>query len=381
VCPAEVLFSDQGYSPAFDLAAAQEALNMAVSNILSAHDALGLQNIWSPPGNNVRAAQLSAGLRLIQSKIKPEPLQLAAVAKDAYLLVELLVKQMEILSGVNAVSRGQPEASLGKDASGKALSIIEAKTAQFASALIMSSYAFQEDVLTCMARLLGAHLEEPRQVSLAGRFQMSFRKSYSQKTFQSFDRVVIESGNPALKSFAGKMDLAQTALTAGWTRVPEEFLHVLTTGKIEPLFEADLSQLALIAQEKDTLLQGGVAPVLKSDYHGLHLREEIALLNSPEVRTNPQLTAAVLGHCLVHQLMLYLPDVRDLQAQCGWQVPPVSPGGNLVLMAQMPPNYAASFSPQEQKFLATPPAPAEGAMEKTGKTTGADSGETPPQGE
>lgn len=354
VCPAEVLLAPLGYSIGFDLQGPQEAMNMGISNILTNLDTFGVQYIWSEAGNTFSAATLSGGLRLLQSKVKPEAMQLATQAPDAYKFLEFLNLMMELISGINSVHRGQPEASLK---SGKALSIIESKAVQFASALIESYYQLIEDVTTTMVKVLGAKIGESKRVfTIAGRHAgRTLQREMSGADLKKVSRVVVDSANALSKTISGRKEISEELVRNGWVRTAEEYLTVLTTGRLEPILETDQMTLALIASEKEALMEGKIAPVLKSDYHSLHLREELALLSSPEARFDEALTSNILGHCLVHIAMLYLPDVRDLQVAQGFQVPqlgPMVPPGMLDQIGGS--EYGDALGPIDQAILQAP---------------------------
>lgn len=352
-CPNEVLLTSDGWSPGFDLQGIQEAINMIASALTTNLDSFAVQNIWTPTTSPVRQATLTHGLRLLQSKQKPEPLQLTANPKDAYAYLEMMVRQGETVSAINSVRRGTPEKSLD---SGRALSVVEAKSIEFLSGAIQSYYQLVEDVCTCMVRILGAHQRTRKHIQIQGQFNTALQE-YGAETFQKVDRVVVDAGNPLTRTLAGKLDLAEKFLDKGWLRVPEEIEMVLNTGRLDPILQADTAQLLLIASEKETLLRGELAPVLKTDYHSLHMREEVALLSTPEVRQQEQLSANVLSHVLTHAAMLYLPDVIDLQSMMGYQAPQVQPGLAPAIMQQIDPAQlgATDLKPNDVGFLTTPP--------------------------
>lgn len=352
-CPAEAMFCGEGYSPGFDLQGPQQALNGTVSSLLTNLDALGVQSIWSPPGNTITAGQIAKGLRLLQCKVKPEPIQLTANPKDAYTFVETMNKMMELLSGIDSVTRGQPESTLK---SGKALSIVESKAIQFANGAITNYFSLVERFCTALVRLLAFKLEEgnPRVVRIAGPFNTMLQKDYGTKQLRAVERIRVEAGNPLQRTVSGRFDLAEFFVSQGWVKTPEEAMSVFLTGRLEPIYQADQAMLAGLTAERDALLAGKVVPVLKTDYHSLHIREAAALLNTPEVRLNNQLAAVILGHVLTHTAMLYLPDVRDLQIAQGYQVPPLSPMIPPGLLESIPGEYQDSFNMVDRTFFATP---------------------------
>lgn len=354
--PGEILLTSLGYSPGFDLQGPQEAANMILSSLVTNFDSQAIQNLWSPPGNNLSAAQVAGGLRIIQSSEKPEPLQLLQNPSDAYKFFETVIQQMELTSGVNSVLRGQPEASLK---SGKALSLIETKAVQYASGLIQSYYHLFEDVATCMIRILSAKLSEghPKVVEIAGKRDSMNFEVITREDLSRVDRIVIESSNPLSKTLAGRMEWAEKFLVNGMIKSPEQLMQVFTTGRLEPIYEAERATLGLIASENEALMRGEVAPVLKTDNQSLHLREQVALLSTPAVRQNEEVAANVLGHCLVHVAMLYLPDVIDLQITQGFQVPQLTETIPPGILTGINPEYQGSFSEQDLQILTMPPNP------------------------
>lgn len=378
VAPADAMLTPFGYSPGFDLQGPQECLNMMTSNITSTHDAHGVQNLWSPPGNALSAAQFQGGLRIITSKIEPKALNLASTAPDAYKFIELVIKSMEYLSGINSVVRGQPEKSLQ---SGRALSIIESKAYQYAAGFVQSYYQMIEDVMTTFVRMYETKLVEgkERPIEIVGQFgAASLTTQFGQGQLKQIERVVVESGNPLQRTVSGRLDLARMFQEMGWLQSPEQALEVLQTGRIEPLLQAATAQVQLVHNENDGLLAGQVQPINKGDYHQLHIREQLALVSLPQVRQDQKRASDILAHVAVHIAMLYLPDVIDLQIKAGWPVPQnpalAPPAGVLGMIQQSP--YAGNFNQQDMDlFMAM-----SGAPPASGGAASPPGGQQPPQG-
>tara|TARA_Y100000593_G_scaffold94790_1_gene196049 strand:+ start:4269 stop:6404 length:2136 start_codon:yes stop_codon:yes gene_type:complete len=314
--PGELLLSPFGYTPAFDLQGIQEAINAEYSTTATNHAAFGVQKIWSKTSNNLRRADLDE-LVVVQSEEKPEPLQLTEDPRSAQTFRRELEQASETISGVNSVARGQPEASLK---SGAALALIDAKAVQSASTLIHGYHRLLEKFGTKVLQLVRDFSRSERVVAHVGRQNIIHRETFSGSQLDGIDRVVVESINPALSTFAGRVEVANHLLDKGMIATPEQYLTVMQTGNIEPLTQSETSQLQLIERENDDLMNGRGARASEIDNHVLHIKEHHALLGSPEIR-NSALASEILAHLLEHKQLLQDLSVQELQAVLGYKVP------------------------------------------------------------
>src|SRR5262249_48621911 len=98
-----------GHSKDWDLMGPQQALDSAISTILTNHDALGIQNIILPKGSDLNVEDLGGGLRILEVNMaagEPKPLQLLQSGENSFRLLDSMVGNMETLSGINSVARG-----------------------------------------------------------------------------------------------------------------------------------------------------------------------------------------------------------------------------------------------------------------------------------
>lgn len=309
ITPGELLLSPFGYTPAFDLQAPQEIVNMEASSIASNHKSFGIQNVWTKTGDNVTQAELEGGLNHVQSMEPPQALQLTQTPNEIFKMMQMTIQAMEYLSGVNAVTRGQPEQAL-RAASGAALALIDAKAVQFASSLIQSYHQAIEDVGTRMIEILRDFASTERVISIIGQFNQTYSRQFRGEDLGEVDRVVVESTNPVLNTFAGRIDLADKLLNSGLLTTPQEYVNVIQTGQIESMLEAETAQLAKIRDENEALLRGEEVFASALDNHVLHIRECHALINSREASMNEELVSGVGAHIAQHIFML-----EDLQIQ------------------------------------------------------------------
>lgn len=339
VVPGELLLSPFGYTPAFDLQAPQEILNQESSAIATNHKSFAIQNVWTQTGDNVTQAELEGGLNHVQSDTMPEPLNLTATPPEVFQFLERTMEDMELISGINSVARGQPEASLK---SGAALALIDAKAVQFASSLIHSYHQLLEAVGTGILNLLRDFAQTERVISVVGIHNATHLKQFKSEDLSEIDRVVVESTNPVLNTFAGRVEMADKLLAGGLITTPEEYLNVLQTGQVESMLEAENAQLAKVRNESESLLQGGEAYASPYDNHVLHIKEHHSILSSVEASLDDELVSRVAAHISEHVLLLQDAEIQKVLMVLGYPIPlpPTHIGGE-----GMPPMPAAGAPP------------------------------------
>ena len=342
IVPSEVTNSTVGYTPSFDLHGPQEALNHEASTICSNHAAFGVQNVWSHTGNNIQVSQLGGALNVIESEQKPEPLQMTSTPREIFDAFMGFQQQVEILSGVNSVARGQPEESLK---SGAALALVDSKAIQAATGITQNYRQLIEDTGTAIIEILKLAANTERVIEVMGRHDRLSQVSFTSDDLQYVSRVVVESGNAYTDTLAGKVDLANTFLEKGLIRTPQEYLTVVHTGNLEPLTDSEMANLHLIYDENERMQDGDLTvQAYPTDPHLLHIKEHQALLNSTEIRNNELHATGILSHIMQHFALLSQPHVLTWQAALGFEVPPMPlappgvpmDGGGMGAMPGMP---------------------------------------------
>lgn len=302
IIPDEVLLTSYGYSPGFDLQGLQEALNSEFTTILSNHAAFGMQHIWVQSGGSEPSVEeVSQGLSIINSDFKPEGINFTNTPSEIFKFSEMLVGQMEYISGVNQVARGQPQPSLK---SGTALALIDYKAQQAATPFIASFNRLLEDVATGIIKITREFAVSERMVTLVGKHNQVALERFRAEDLNGISTVTVDKSNPITRTKAGRVNIAEAMLQAGIVRTSEEFLTVLETGRLEPLYESDKAQLNGIKAENELLKQGERVVADKLDNHILHIREHQAELASPRARLDPERNAMIHTHISEHLMML-----------------------------------------------------------------------------
>lgn len=305
MAPDEMDGTTFGYTIGFDLLAIQEAIDALYSTVVTNQSSFGVQNIAMPKGSNLSVTQLTEGLNLIEYEAKvgqpPSGLNLTQTPKEIFAFIEQLERLMETLSGVNSVTRGNPEASLK---SGAALALIASQAIQFNSGLQQSYANLLEDVWTGIIEILQDFATTPRMALIIGKNNRPLMSSFSNKDIVKISRVAVDLGNPMSRTTAGKLTIADTLLDRDMIKTPQEYISVLNTGRIEPLIESQQSQLLLIRAENEKLSKGVPVRAILTDDHILHIKEHQAVLASPEARENPEVVKAVTMHLMEHMTIL-----------------------------------------------------------------------------
>lgn len=301
IVPGNILGTQFGYSPAFDLSGLQEALNTVYSTCLTNISAFGVQNVAVPKGSDIAISALTGGLNILEFDPeygKPEPLNLLQTSPEVYKFIEILDKSMETLSGVNSVARGDPQSSLK---SGAALSLIQSMAIQFSSGLQNSYARLIEDVGTGALRILRDYATTNRVVAISGKSNSTVMKDFSGDDLQNINRVVVDVGNPVQRTTAGRVELATNLLNTGLVKTPQDYLTVVTTGQLQPMLDEETSENLGIQHENEALLDGSL-PIhaMITDDPVLHIKKHASLLNSPQARQDQQLSQRVLSHIMDH---------------------------------------------------------------------------------
>jgi hypothetical protein len=204
---------------------------------------------------------------------------------------------METLSGINSVTRGQPEASLQ---SGAALALIQAQAVQFASGLQASYVRLIEDVCTATVKILQDYASAPRVAAIAGKANRTFMKEFTGADLATINRVIVEITNPVSRTTAGRLEMANQLLQMSVIKNTEQYFTVLNTGRLDAMIEGEQAELLLIRAENEKMMEGKSVKGLALDSHTIHITEHKALLADPDFRDNEELSNLVLGHIMEH---------------------------------------------------------------------------------
>lgn len=289
-----------GHSYLMDLLPVNEALNMTISAILTNQAANAVQNFQAPKGASPTITKLEDGMNLIEYDKTAGPIErmdLLNTAPEVFNFANFLIQQQELLSNVSQIGRGNAPTQM----SGTAMALLQQQAIQ-STAGVQTSYTLAlEFGGTSLIELLQTFAVVPRMALIAGKSKRPMMKEFTQKNLQGVTRVVVDSANPLIKTGAGRMEIANKLLaTPNMIKTPEQYIGVLTTGNLEPLYQHDNSFRMLMLAENEQLMEGVAQPVLLTDDDGIHVLEHSSILASPEARSNPQVVQVTLDHIQKH---------------------------------------------------------------------------------
>lgn len=342
----EIIGAPFGWTIAFDLLGIQELIDKLYSVVASNQLASGIQNFWQPPGNQLNKTNIAGGLNLIESVVKPEVLELCLTAPEIFNFINKLESVMETLSGVSAVNRGATPENLK---SGSALAFVAAQTVAFNSGLQGSYNAMLESVGSNLVDILKDYAKTPQIAVIAGEFNRPLLKEFVGNDLEPISRVVVGAVSPMSKTTAGKIQIAQDLLQSGMIKNAREYFTVVETGALEPLTEAEMSEILLARAENEDLRSGKPCSALYCDDHAFHWLEHRAVLANPETRRDPAIVQPTMAHMQEHvdmytQLQATNPIVLALM-----KLPPMPVGG---AMPQQPGPVQQGLNPQDPAVAA-----------------------------
>jgi hypothetical protein len=299
--PADIMGTPYGYTEMFDVYPLQEALNSTYSTILTNQTAFGVQNLYVPHGADIATQSLPGGLNIVSGNAKPEPLQLTATSPETYKFAAMLEQIAETQTGINSVTRGNPEASLR---SGNSLALVQSMSLQFQSTFQRNYVKFLEDVGSSLIEILKDFANTPKMIAIVGRNKRSFLKEFTGDMISDIRRVIVDVGNPLARTIAGRVEIANNLANMKLIHTPEQYFAVMETGRTDILYESDMQDIFLVKRENEWLMDGKDVMADPLDRHSLHILEHRSVISDPDLRANADLTAKVRKHIQEHIDML-----------------------------------------------------------------------------
>lgn len=323
IAPSEILGTPYGYTPMFDIYPMQEAINSLFGSILTNQNAFAVQNIFVPRGADINVNTLQGQMNIIEGNARPEPLNLAQTPAEVFKFLEMVIQNAETISGVNSVARGNPEASLK---SGTALALVQSMALQFISGLQQSYVRLVEDVGTAVIQILKDFATTPKVIAIVGKNNRPLLKEFTGEKISSINRVVVDIGNPLSRTIAGRVQMAEQMMQMKLITNPQQYFQIISTGKIETMYEGEMSELLLIKSENEQMMEGETVITSPLDKHQMHIMEHRAVLADPEFRKDKDLVEVVLNHVKEHLDFLRNTDPALLQLIGEQPVAPIGGG-------------------------------------------------------
>lgn len=298
-----------GYSVGFDLIPQQQLYNEIYSALATNNINFATQCVMAPKGSNLHYQNLATGMSYIEwdpkmgPNGKPEPLNLLSSKPESYQFLDRIQKNMEILAGIDSLSRGQPDVNV---TSGQYAALVTTQSVVFNSGIQKAYARMLKQLMTGTIRTVRKNMIGSRVASIVGPTSEPVAQEFSKMELADIKAVNVDLTNPMLQTPAGKMNMADAMMKTGIIKDPQAYIQVYTEGDLPMLYNAQDSQLKLIKQENEELLKGKPFDCSVTDMHVTHILQHRAMIDTMDARLNPDAphVVATLMHIQCHLVKL-----------------------------------------------------------------------------
>lgn len=299
-------FNNFGATIMTSLVKLQYAYDKTLSVIVTNQQAFAIQNIVVDESTQTKPEQVIEGLNFIKTNMKngvPMGLELCKTPAEVFNFLGLLEAQMEKLSGLPSILRGQPPTGVE---SGTAMAFLQAQALVFNSPIQQAYISFLERSATGLFNMLKSFANTKRMITIAGQSKKPYMGEFSGEDLSNISRVIVSAGNPATRSEAGKLQVAQDLMAKGMVSTAEYF-QVLSTGQLDPMIEGPEAENMLIVEENEGLRDGEPQVVFPLDMHELHIKQHATVLMDPALRKTQdnKIVAATVQHIIAHAQIIF----------------------------------------------------------------------------
>lgn len=327
---ADVMNSIAGMSPGMDLRSLQMAFDTIMSAILS-NNINGLKNniYVGPPGaDGISPMEVEEGYNLFTGATEPKAISFVSTPAESYKLSEIIQSLMQVVSGINATARGNPEASLK---SGNSLALMLAQSIQFALELQKGFAQLASDVGTCTINNLQTFATAPMLSLVGGGQRANSIKEFKAQEIMNVDRVSVDLGNPITDTQAGRQEFASFCISNGIVKDPAKAIDFVRSGQVESLTDDKFKDSILIQKENELLKRGIKPEAVMWDDHVGHFLGHKELAGDPEARLDGNLMVNLNAHMQEHLTFLATMN-PDISAILG--IPPLPSQQQALMQAQ-----------------------------------------------
>lgn len=308
--PEAVLDTGLGYSKLTDLAGCQEMFDNSLSSIATNQSQFAVQNVAVPRGSNINVNEIN-GMRFLSYTPtqmpgggKPEPLQLTKTAPETFKFADKLEELMQDMSYLNGAMTGNLPAGVS---SGTAIATLSANSIEFITSISKSYNLCWENTMLHAVRAYKNFAEIPQTLKIEGKGGQVTHQPFTGQDLQNVSGLQLETVNPLMKTFAGRLEIGEKLLTMPQEVWPE-YVSILEGRPLDQVYKGDITEVDLITQENEALTKGTPIPVLATDDHPQHIKKHAELLADVGNRQNGDSIQAVLKHIEEHYTQIKLGD-------------------------------------------------------------------------
>lgn len=251
-----------GHTHLFDLQGPQQVVDSAASNAIS-KSAHSLPKFGIPRKAMLEKKQLDDAFAVFEfdGEHPPKEFGSQATAEPDVALVGWAQNQMETLSGINSVVRGNPEQAL-KGGAGVAYAFIQAQSVLSQSKLQQNYHGVLERVGLGILKEHKAFNGTKRALKkAAGASQSYMLEAWSGADLAKVDGVSVRVGSALQQSIAGRQQVLEGMQKMGANMDPDAVFTFLTTGEWRNVAGHLQDEDQLIRQENERLSRGEEVPV------------------------------------------------------------------------------------------------------------------------
>lgn len=297
--------SPYGYTVAFDLIPLQQTLNELISAVTTNNINFAIQCVMAMKGSNLQWQELATGMTFVEydGKVgeggKPEALNLLASKPETYQFIDMVIKNMETIAGINSMIRGNPQNDV---TSGQYAALITIQSVLFNSGLQKGYARLMENLMTGTIRTIKKNMIGKKIARIVGHTSEPYLKEFTSADLQDIESVSTQLVNPMIQTPAGKMAMADTLMKTGLIKDAQQYIEVYTEGDLPNLTRRQENQNKLIKQENEAIMRGEIPEVSITDNHVQHILEQSGLIDTIEMRLDPNSPQAVaaMAHVQKH---------------------------------------------------------------------------------
>lgn len=305
--------TSHGYGQTFDLLGLTEIYDKLSSMLLTNKLKFGKPTLEASADSHFDVVE-TQGIRFIKTPPGTQdgirPVRLTEPDSEITNFLNLTEANMEKLSGLSSVQRGDPASNLK---SGNALALVASQSYQYISTLDQNHKKLLENVATGIISRLKKNATTRRIENITGKNNQSEALTFTNKDLSEIVGIRLQVGSPLMRTLAGKVEVANNLLDKNMISTPEQYFMVLETGRTDFMYDAEQSNMLNIEQENELLTKGMQPEALIGDPHHKHIKEHLSVLHNPAMRTNPEVIEAVRQHISHHNEIWQNSDINILQ--------------------------------------------------------------------
>lgn len=298
MCSAEFIGTSRPIGNSWSMLPMQKAFDVVNSAMMSRVDMFAIPNVASQDGVEFEAGDISGAnsLKYPPGASAPVVVDLLTIPSPLPSMGETLTLQMEQASGINSVTRGNPTENI---TSGSMAALIAAQAKQFNSSDERAYIKTMEDVATDAIRIYQKCATEAQLIAIVGQDERYTTREFRGEDLSLVQRISIKVGNALSRSVAGRIEIANALLDRNMIQDPREYLEVLNTGNLSPVFRGPVHEVEMIKSENEMMTRGEDPLVSPWDNDELHIREHRCELDTG-ARYEPETSARINKHLMAH---------------------------------------------------------------------------------